>query len=66
MLTVAYLGTKVLRMFTTEAENPHCGKLRVPFMKRTTSSDEISCSSRVRSSGVKVVKVIGAAPCRIE
>jgi len=37
-LTVAYLGIKVFRMFTTDAENPHCGKLRVPFMNRTTGS----------------------------
>jgi hypothetical protein len=62
-LTVVYRGIKVLRMLTTDAENPHCGKLRVPFMKRTTSSEAIICSSFWRCSGVKF---IGAAPCRIE
>ena len=38
MLTVVYLGTKVLRMLMTDAENPHCGKLRLPFMNNTTVS----------------------------
>ena len=53
-LTVVYLGIMVLRMLTTDAENPHCGKLRVPFMNSTTASDETiwlifwrSCGSRV-------------------
>jgi hypothetical protein len=40
-------------MFTTDAEKPHCGKLRVPFMNRTTGSCatrpsifDLSCGSR--------------------
>src|SRR5437868_2788068 len=35
-LTVSYLGTSWLRIDTTVAEKPHCGKLRLPFMNNTT------------------------------
>jgi hypothetical protein len=51
------LGIKVLRMFTQEAENPHCGKLRVPFMKRTTGSWPTSESIFVLSWGSSVIGV---------
>ena len=58
ILTVANLGTKVLRMFTTDAENPHCGKLRVPFMNRTTGSAWTMVSSFFLRAGSSVMAVL--------
>ena len=50
---MVYLGIKVLRMFTTDAEKPHCGKLRVPFMNRTTESDATSWFDLLAELGVE-------------
>ncbi len=55
MLTVVNLGTKVFKMFTTDAENPHWGKLRVPFMNNTTVSDWTSESIFFLSAGSSVM-----------
>jgi hypothetical protein len=42
-------------MFTTDAENPHCGKLRLPFMNRTTESLATSWSIFLRVSESSVM-----------
>ena len=55
-MTVVYLGIKVLRMFTTDAENPHCGKLRLPFMNRTTESEATSWSIFCLSAGSSAMR----------
>jgi hypothetical protein len=42
-------------MFTTDAENPHWGKLFVPFMNRTTESDATSWSIFCLMAGSRVI-----------
>jgi hypothetical protein len=55
ILTVVYLGIRVLRMLTTPAEKPHWGKLRLPFMNRTTESLATRCSIFLRVSESSVM-----------
>ena len=45
---MVYSGTSVSRIWTTVAENPHCGISRLPFMKSTTRSDPMIFSMRWR------------------
>src|SRR5713101_5195743 len=48
-----------LRICTTAAEKPHCGKTGVPFMKSTTGASLICW--RMRSC--KVVSILGVLGC---
>src|SRR5579864_519810 len=45
-LTPLNLTPSSERMFTTAAENPHCGKTGVPFMNTTTSFEAMSAAIR--------------------
>src|SRR5262245_6712726 len=65
--TVVYSGTRVSRIWTTVAENPHCGICRLPFMKSTTRSEPMVFSMRwrVASSSVTGASLLGCERPRI-
>src|SRR5262245_53621622 len=65
--TVVYCGTSVSRIWTTVAENPHCGIWRLPFMKSTTRSEPMIFSMRwrVASSIVTGASSSAADPVRL-